>query len=159
MDLVYPLIKWYNNNLELRYSLRSLTNLKYDNIYLLWYKPDWIKWIEHIEAEDNHYIKVVNVINKLKIVCEDDRISEDFILMNDDFYILKPTEIKYFNQWTISEHIDRRESNWVFHWVYAECLRYTNLMFPYWLDFELHIPIIYNKTRLKELFAKYEFNV
>jgi CCR4-NOT transcriptional regulation complex NOT5 subunit len=40
-----------------------------------------------------------NVRDKYKIICECEDISDDFILMNDDFYILnKVEEIKYYHR-------------------------------------------------------------
>lgn len=158
MDIVYPLIATKDDNTELRYSLRSLKNINHWNIFVVWHKPKRIQNVNHIEYVDNNPIKVMNVIEKLKIVCNDDRISDDFILMNDDFFILEPTEIQYYHQWTISDHILRRQDEWLWFSNYFEWIVKTQSHFENGLDYELHIPFIYNKKKLLNLFEKYDFS-
>lgn len=157
MDIVYILRPWYDNCLELRFSLRSLANIKHDKVFIVGYKPEWCENVIHIPAEDPYSVKSLNALHKITIACEDKRISDDFILMNDDFYICKPTEIKYYNQWTIEEHLQDK-INRLWNSKYIQNIRKTLNIFPEWLDFSLHIPIIYNKEKFLKLWDKYDKN-
>jgi hypothetical protein len=93
MDVVYILREWYSDCLELRYSLRSLENIEHWKVFFIWWCPWWAKNIVHIKAADPYQVKSLNALHKIKIACSDERISDDFILMNDDFYITRPTNI------------------------------------------------------------------
>ena len=148
MDIVYILKSWYDNCLELRYSLRSLENIKHWKVFIIWYKPEWINNVIHIKAEDPFEVKALNALHKITIACEDDRVSNDFILMNDDFYITKPTEIKYYHQGLIKEHLLRRTGQ---NSAYANNLYKTFRLFPKWNDYSLHYPIVYNKYKFLEM--------
>jgi hypothetical protein len=155
MDIVYIFREWSENCLELRYSLRSLKNIKHWKVFIIGYKPKWIKNIIHIDAEDPYIIKSLNALHKINIACNDDRISDDFILMNDDFYITEPTEVKYYYQGTMENHlIDKRNRS--LHWSYVRNLTKTYTLFQKWMDFSLHAPIIYNKKKFLELQEYYD---
>jgi hypothetical protein len=123
-------------------------------VYIIWDKPNWLKNVKHIKQWDPHRLKAMNALNKLIIAATDPNISDDFILMNDDFYILHPTNIKYYHQWNISDHVKRRYS---MHSVYAKLLKKTFGHFPQGKDYSLHVPFIYNKQKLIKLFQKYDF--
>ena len=86
MDVVY--ICRYGKNEELRYSIRSVVaNLLHDEIWVVGGKPNWYS---------GNYIPVPRQTNKyahgranLKAICESPDISERFVLMNDDFFIMR----------------------------------------------------------------------
>lgn len=154
-DVVYILRQSELNNLELLFSLRSLKNIEYWKIYIVWYLPKWCQNVIHIPAVDPYNIKSLNALHKIKIACNDERISDDFILMNDDFYITKPTEIKYYHRGTIKQHIE--DKKWrLWNSNYIQNLEKTFKLFPDWLDFSLHIPFIYNKQKFLELCENYD---
>jgi len=156
-DVVYILRAWYDNCMELRYSIRSLENINHWKVYIIWYKPLWLRNAIHIQAEDPYTVKSMNALHKIKIACKDKRISKDFILMNDDFYITRPTSIKHYNQWTIKAHIkEKRERIWVSN--YVMWLMQTEKMFPWWLDFSIHCPMVYNKKKFLWLCEEYDMN-
>jgi len=155
MDIVYILREWADNCLELRYSLRSLKNIEHDKVYIIWYKPEWVENVIHISAEDPYKIKSLNALHKINIACNYKNISDDFILMNDDFYITKETEIKYYNQWSIMDHyLEKRDR--LQRGSYINNLYKTFQLFPRWKDFSLHTPIVYNKVKFLALQTKYD---
>lgn len=93
MDVVYilgsgSLVK----NEEIRYSLRSLERNMLDiaDVYIVGEKPEFLKDFIHIPSQDLSPEKWRNAYKKIKIACADSRISEDFLLMNDDFFMLEP---------------------------------------------------------------------
>ena len=92
MDVVY-FLKECSYCEELNYSLRSLENLPHDKVFIVGGCPRNIQNVEHrfISQRGNKY---KNTTNSLKHICKDKDLSEDFILMNDDFFILKPVDEK-----------------------------------------------------------------
>jgi hypothetical protein len=80
-------------NEELRYSIRSLVkNFNNPTIWVVGGKPNWYlgNFIPVADAGN----KFSNINNCYSAILSEPKISEEFILMNDDFFILKP-EQKY----------------------------------------------------------------
>lgn len=89
MDILYVIGKGsLANDDELRYSLRSLASRCKDlgKIFIVGEKIDWLQNVCHIEAEDKHKKPWKNVLDKIRIACLNEELSEDFLLMNDDFF-------------------------------------------------------------------------
>jgi len=159
MDIVYILKETKDCNNELLFSLRSLKNIPHRSVFIIWHKPEWVKNIVHIPASDPYEIKSLNALHKIQIACNDERISSDFVFMNDDFYLLKPIKkIDYFNRGSIKEHIEYRESLNQKKWAYYTNLKKTHDLFPDWKDFSLHCPIIYNKTKFLKMCGEYDMS-
>lgn len=162
MDIVY-LLKNTPHNEELVYSLRSLVNLPHDKVFLIGGCPTEINkaTVIHIPTIQTNN-KYKNTTLGLETACRDERLSEDFILMNDDFFVLKPiispreelnlcrgpiTEV-------LKEYTDRYgpDAN-----SYILGMRQTNIFLqdlgieqP--LSYELHIPIVMAKNKVLRLF-------
>ena len=86
MDYVY--ICREGDNEELRYSIRSVVaNATHDKIWIIGYKPDW--YIGNYIQIENIGSKFENITNCHKILPDIGALSEDFVIMNDDFFILK----------------------------------------------------------------------
>ena len=85
-DFVY--ICKSGENHELKYSIRSV--IKYfpnANIWVVGGKPNWYIG-NYIELKQSG-AKYKNAYENLKLISNSDQISNDFYLMNDDFYIIK----------------------------------------------------------------------
>lgn len=94
MDVVYPLRPSPSGDVEIRYSLRSLAlyGPKVDRVFILGTRPDWCSDdVVEVPGVDNLGDKQVNVNTKLLALCESSDVSDRFMLMNDDFFFLKPT--------------------------------------------------------------------
>ena len=153
MDLVY--ICKPGDNEELRYSIRSaVKNLKFDNLYLVGGKPDWYdgKFIA-VEAIPN---KFKNTQKCLSIVCSTKSISNNFILMNDDFFILKKIDkiIPYYSE-TIKNRMESYSKKSGRNY-YFSILSETNKLLvtngikdP--LNYDIHTPMVFNKVKLKRV--------
>ena len=88
MDAVY--ICRHGNNEELRYSLRSIENLKeVNNVWVIGGKPNWYVG-NHIPVQSS--TKYTHAITNLHVLTRQKQISEEFILMNDDFFVIKPVD-------------------------------------------------------------------
>lgn len=157
MNFVY--ICKSGNNEELRYSIRSVINSFPDaDIWLVGGKPDWYLGNYIKVNQDSH--KYVNAINNLQVLCKSQEISDEFILMNDDFFIIKQINtIDHFYNGLLSNKIDKyikiTGSS-----MYIKKLMLTNIRLiergiedPY--DYELHVPMAMEKNKLLAIINKY----
>lgn len=157
MDVVYVFKEWGNDSFELRYSLRSLENLKYDNVYIIWGKPLWLQNVKHIKCPDNKSRRQLNVVDKIIMACTHPDISDNFILMNDDFFILQSVKkIPYYKLGRIQDHIEHRNAKWVNPklW-YSNHIKASYEQFKKWDDFEVHVPFVINKKKFLKLIDIY----
>lgn len=153
MDIVYP-IKRTKENKELIYSLRSLQYIQHNKVFIIGDLPDFpIVNINYIPSNtlDSRY---ETTTNHIKVACQCKDISDDFILMNDDFYFIKPTTIEDLNldRGLLKEVVNFYRKN------HNPMARYDKLVEQTYLhhkeigqneprSFELHAPMIINKTK------------
>jgi hypothetical protein len=157
VDFVY--ICKSGENEELRYSIRSVVN-SFPNakIWLVGGKPDWYVG-DHIYVEQNHH-KYANAINNLLALCNSSEISNEFVLMNDDFFIIKKiNSIDKFYNGSLSEKVDKYVKI-TGSSLYIKKLMLTNtrliehgIQKPY--DYELHIPMVMERDKLLPIIKKY----
>jgi hypothetical protein len=90
-DIVY-VVRAGERNEELRYSIRSLRNLPHGKVWIAGYCPKWL-------GNDIGVIKTqtrpgghVSAKANLRAACEHPEVSESFVYMNDDFFIMQPHE-------------------------------------------------------------------
>lgn len=163
MDIVY-LLKNSPTNEELTYSLRSLVNLPHDKVFLVGGCPTNIDKtkITHIPTLQGNN-KFHNTTKSIQIVSHNESLSENFILMNDDFFILKPirdlekelnlcrgtieeVEKDYLakNNGQVNEYLTGMQQTRVY---------LQDIGFKYPLSYELHIPMVLNKKRVLDMFS------
>lgn len=152
MDIVY--VCRSGDNEELRYSLRSLKNITYNNIFIFGDAPSWCN-INTTKINQNKS-SYANVYNSLVAICNDERISDNFMLWNDDFFALRPIDtIDIYNIGLLKDVIKSYELRRV-KTSYTKTLKKT-LSFLQEQGYdnplcnELHIPMIYNKAKLKHV--------
>lgn len=147
MDVVYPYRKNYSN--ELFWSVKSLKNVKHDRVYIIGDDPDFeidAEIIKPTKRPWHVYSPFHDQIDKYLTACEIST-AETMLLMNDDFFILEPTDIKNYNRGTLTEHLNIRATD-----SYSSGLRSTKEICKNYgeLDFELHIPMLVNRLKLKQ---------
>lgn len=147
MDIVIPYRKDILDGLELKYALRSIEKnlLGWDDIILIGDRPGWYTG-EHIPASDTPGRKEYNIYQKLLIACAED-ISEDFIMWNDDHYMLKLSEIKYWHNGPLVNEYKRMIGG-----RYRIAIQNTLEDLPDALNYDIHVPIVYNKTEFQNIF-------
>lgn len=141
-------------NEELRYSIRSvLYHFPDADILLVGGKPKWYS---------GKYIPVGDVGNKFdninecyKVICKLEYIDQ-FILMNDDFFIInKPTRIDYYYDGTIDSKIESHMDKYgisKYARVLSEAnkkLRKMGIQQP--LNYDVHTPILFDRKLLSEV--------
>lgn len=150
MDLVY--ICRNGENEELRYSIRSaVKNLPHDKIWVVGGKPDWYTG-NYIQVNQTKN-KYANARDNLRALAESEKISESFVLMNDDFYIInKISSVPYMHAKTLDQKIKAREDLFSGN-SYNKLLKATirsvdkRIDSPA-IDYELHVPMIMEKKKL-----------
>lgn len=145
IDIVIPLrndSKWNNN--EIRYCLRSvekhLTGIR--DVYIIGYKPDFIQNVKHIPMRDHNQWVTVNIRNKVLRACDEPDISEDFLFMNDDHYLMPDFDrtCLYYS----GNIAERRSQNT--NSIYSQiCTNTIEKLGPYAKFYDVHTPIIFNK--------------
>lgn len=108
LDVVYP-VRPGGNNEELRYSLRSLDkNFPHRNVWLLGMAPHWVQNLSLLSYRQTSG-KYQNVQTMMRTICQQDEVSDPFILFNDDFYILQPHEtLPTYHRGTADEFLTER---------------------------------------------------
>ena len=86
-DIVY-FIKPCTSNEELTYSLRTLKNFPHNKVWFYGGCPDNLKPDYHVKVKQV-YNKWQNVNMMLRMACTNPKITDNFWLFNDDFFIMK----------------------------------------------------------------------
>jgi hypothetical protein len=137
---------------ELRYSIRSVVkNAKFRKIWVVGSKPSWYSG-DYIEVPQDMG-KYDNAIRNLKAVCMTKEISPNFVLMNDDFFIIKKTPtIKYFHGGLLLKkaeaYMDLTPSSLYVKKLEATIYQLLKDGIEKPLDYDLHIPMKMNKKKL-----------
>jgi len=152
MDILYILGRGSkHDDMEIRLSLRTIGKYakNLDRVFIVGNCPEWIQNVVHIPAEDTYYFAQNHFIKVFK-ACESD-ISENFLLMNDDFYMLKPFDIEQYPFFVRGPLLKQKGDSLYFKVInktydFLKDNGYTDL-----LNYSVHSPIIYNKKTFKKL--------
>jgi hypothetical protein len=133
---------------ELRYTLRSVEKhlSGYGDIFIIGECPNWLQNVVHIPATegDKTYEKERNIWNKIMLAYQDERVSNDFLFMNDDHFLLQDYQAGKFPFYAygfLSDYLTREDQ-------YKNTLQNTFDQFGDNLYFDIHCPIVYNKAAL-----------
>src|SRR4051812_33004749 len=79
-------------NEELRYSLRSIAkNLPHAEVWVTGYPPPWVRNVRSIDVErPKGWTKYTSSTDNLRAAVEHPELPDDCLLMNDDFFVLRP---------------------------------------------------------------------
>lgn len=162
MDVVYT-VKYSEVNEELLYSLRSLCNVPHERVYLVGGRPNGINKdnVIHVPVP-SMTSKYDTTTNNLYEICKSEELSDNFIWMNDDFYILHkiedPVKELKLHKGYLNSNIEEyraRNAGRLSKYMYGveqtcEYLKSIGVKTPY--DYELHIPFVYNKYNVRSMF-------
>ena len=155
MDIVY-FVKDTDTNEELRYSLRSLKNFPHDKVWFYGGCPKGLKPDHHVYVNQDQPTKWANIFMMFKMVCVNDKISKDFWLFNDDFFVMKPVKSgpDYYNGNLYKRVVTLEDTHNGFT-PYSQQLRYTlqelESMGCDTLNYALHVPMKINRKKGQEL--------
>jgi hypothetical protein len=146
VDMVIPLGNRSTvNNLELKYCLRSIE--KYlkgvGKVFIIGECPDWLQRVIHIPKDDTPGIrfKERNIAEKISLACNDKRVSNDFLMVHDDHFLLQPFTAKSFpyvhhGMITVGEGFYRKTKENTMR-LFGQQIR----------DYDSHCPILFNKEK------------
>lgn len=151
-DVVYVVREGPNE--ELRYSLRSLVNLPHSRVFIVGHREPWVKGVTHVLVPDLPD-KFKSQRAKLMAAVKQWDLSEDFILMNDDHYVVERLDnlVTYHRGRWGSSGIQPFTSWWVT--LRATCQWMAEQGHPNPRTYECHTPLLFNKTRLREVLNSY----
>lgn len=145
IDIVIPLrndSKWDNN--EIRYCLRSvekhLTGIR--DVYIIGHKPKFLQNVKHVPMRDTSQWATVNIRKKLLAACDNPEVSENFLYMNDDHYLLEDykKDVFYHQGPLIGTH--NRSKNSIYRKIILNTMEVVG---QYHNDFDIHTPVLINK--------------
>ena len=142
-------------NEELRYSIRSVVkHMPPGKIWVVGGKPDW--YTGNYIPIAQRMSKARNAISNLSAICSTKEISGDFILMNDDFFVIKPVKtIKQYHGGLLSEKIylyqDLQPTSSYTRSLEETRRRLLRLGIEDPIDYEIHVPMAMNKSNLREV--------
>lgn len=163
-SLVFPLgVGSKNGNLELKMCLRGvekhLSNI--GEIFIIGEKPDWIQnvtWKSKKDERSSRY-KEKNIYQKIRVASKIGEVSENFLFMNDDHFLLSDfdaTNFPYHYKCNLTDTMQKNNGN------YRKTMNHTRkylLSKGYEeLDFDTHCPIIYNKELFLRTFEEIDWN-
>lgn len=163
-DLVYVVGRgsiWWDT--ELRYSLRSvekhLSGVR--NVWIVGHLPDFLQNVNYISYQDKERCKEANIYKKIIRACEQSDISEDFLFMNDDHFLLIDCEVSKFPFYW---RTDLRSYSKTF----TEGNRYKAAIDNAYRalhargfslnSFDVHSPILYNKQKFLNVMPQYDWD-
>lgn len=155
MDIVY-FVKDSDTDEELRYSLRSLKNFPHNKVWFYGGCPKGLKPDYHIEVKQDQPTKWANIFKSFKLACYNDKISKDFWLFNDDFFVMKPVKDgpNYYDG-SLYKRVVTLEDTHHGMTPYSQQLRYTlqelECMGCDTVNYALHVPMKINRKKAQEL--------
>lgn len=161
MDIIYPLGKgsiWSNK--EIKYSLRSVEKhlSGFNNIWIIGELPDFLTGIRHIPMPDEQRNKEANICAKILRACDEPEISQDFLFMNDDHFLLSDFDVSsfpYYYKGEIRTFLSRVMSRGLYTQAVARTFYALNDLKKTTKYFDAHCPIIYNKDKFRQVMSQF----
>jgi hypothetical protein len=153
MTIIVPYKTDILSDVELLYALRSIEKnlIGFTNLIIIGTPPDWYKG-ESVYAKDHVRGKQYSIYSKLLIACELSNVTDYFIEWDDDVMLNKDLlvgALQYYQDGTIKDHLKKGDMGSR----YREAVANTLQIIPDGVHFDLHNPIIYNKSQFKKLFC------
>ena len=156
-DIVYP-VRNGDFNEELRYSLRSLSNIPHNRVWIIGYCPSFVDQSKvNYWPRPNRESKYRNATNALEEITREigTAMTRPFLLMNDDFYIMQPMDrVPVHHMGPLEEVIawykSKRHMGAYWRGMVATYDLLRSMGYEHPLSYELHVPIpIYRKPLLE----------
>jgi hypothetical protein len=147
-------------NLELRYCLRSIEKHLHGagNVFIIGHMPGWVTGCIHIPAEEDprNRFRDRNIMNKMMAACKDDRVSDDFLMVHDDHFLLADYEAGVFPYYHSGLMVPGEGQ-------YGMTKLNTQSLFAAdgeaINNYDIHCPILFNKERFARSVAKVDWSV
>lgn len=160
-DIVYVLRNDIDDSPEeLRYSLRSLENFKYSKVWFAGGQSKFLQPDRVLPIDQRGLTKWDKVCYTLRQICENEEVSENFWLFNDDFFVMAPN--KQYHAYTdgdlafrilmLEDRLKKRSS---YSSLLRECLMFLKRQGLPTVNYALHLPMLINKEKALEVLNLY----
>ena len=114
LDIVY-FVKDTSLNDELLYSLRTVEkNFPHNRVWFIGGCPYNLKPDKYIKVEQDKDTKWANTNVLMRVACENSEITDDFVLFNDDFFVMSPVnELPYYYDDTLGKRVDKLSGKYI----------------------------------------------
>lgn len=162
LDIVY-FVKEAPRNEELRYSLRSVAmHMPHKRVWIFGGCPYSIVPDIRVKVKQEGKTKWDRVRTMFRMACENKEITDDFILFNDDFFIMQPMDkIEPKFRCSLDRHIEileatRRNKPTPYSKLLRDCRDELRRLGKPTNSYELHVPFVFNKQKLLKLINTYK---
>jgi hypothetical protein len=158
IDVVIPFgIGSKSANNELRFCLRSIERFLhgYRNIYIVGAVPKWVKNVIHIPHTEG-YPKAYNIYQKIRKACEQEGLSEKFILFNDDYFLIEQLEAFFYPNYYSDkalQYVRTKSGVNPYRTLTEDTVKLFGEKFLY---ADIHCPIVMEKSKFLQLEELYE---
>lgn len=144
-DIIIPLNnRSTQNNLEIQMCLRSVEKhlSGVGNVFIIGECPDFLTNVIHIPCEDDprNRFRDRNICNKIIAACKDKRVSDDFLMVHDDHFLLEDYETDAFPYYHCGPLIPGEGQ-------YAHTKQNTISLLGEVNNYDTHCPILFNKEK------------
>lgn len=159
-DLIY-ILKADIDTEELKYSLRSVEkNFPINRVWFVGGQPEGLEPDIRIPHKQVGSSKWEMIRSSMWKAVNDERLSEDFFLFNDDFFVMEPVDTDSFRNFvdgTLERRIDELHSE-------SGMNAYTRTLFKLeqelktmhepTMNFDVHLPMLLNKEQVRSTLYK-----
>lgn len=167
MDVVYVLGNgsgWNDN--ELRFSLRSIErNLRnVRNVVIVGECPAFLQHVIHIPAKDIFEPGLNadgNIITKVLAACNDERVSDDFLFINDDHLVLQKMNVADVPPLHKGDMTSFDAKYWELNFWRSKLKRTMEVLCSKGnstFHFDCHTPIIFNKNYFSDIVSRFNYS-
>lgn len=150
-----------DNNDELKYTLRCLDKNfpAHGTVWIVGYKPGWLKNVEYIPGNNQGGHWNTNVYRNILAAAEHPDIPDEWLILNDDFFITQAVEripVHYWGPLTKQcSGIRRQPKTWWHHSLLLtlEVLQDAGYTDP--ISYEVHCPLPVNKQGMADVLRKF----
>lgn len=150
-------------NPELRYSMRTLANLPHQTVHVFGGQPGWFtKEVRYTKVRQYEAKKYQNTLSSLVAAALSADVSEDFLVFNDDFFVVAPFKYQpfpMFHKGPLSAFYQLYTEKWGSRATYSIGMKQAEAILTDWgvlnpYTYELHVPMLINSTKLLALVDK-----
>lgn len=159
-DLIY-ILKADIDTEELKYSLRSVEkNFPINRVWFVGGQPEGLEPDIRLKHDQVGSSKWEMIRSSMWKAVSDERLSEDFFLFNDDFFVMEPVDTDSFRNFvdgTLERRIDELHSE-------SGMNAYTRTLFKLeqelktmhepTMNFDVHLPMLLNKEQVRSTLYK-----
>jgi hypothetical protein len=144
-DIVIPLNnRSTQKNIEMRYCLRGIEKhlSGVGNVFIIGHCPEWLLNVNHISCTEDarNRFRDRNIMLKMAKACNDPRVSDDFLMVHDDHFLLADYDAGAFPYYHMGPMNEGQGQ-------YGETKANTKslLSFTEFNNYDAHCPILFNK--------------